>query len=233
MELAPTRSRRSIENELLAALPRKEHTRLLQFLEPVSLPLSKVLYEGGQPLWHVYFVNRGMVSLIFATESGATIETSVVGKEGIVGLPGVLGVRTASTTAVVQIAGEGMRIRVGAVKAEFNRGGALHALVLRYTCALLTQVSQTAVCNRIHRVEQRLCRWLLMTHDRVAPDDIRLTQNYIATMLGTGRPDVSIAAGLLQRAGLIHYARGKIRIFDRQGLEAAACECYRVVKHFG
>ena len=230
MPTSAPRPRLPLEKQFLAALPTKAYRQLLPGLEAVDLPINQVLHAPGRPLRHIYFPSAGMVSLVYTTAQNSTVEIGIVGREGMVGLSALLGLPPLRNTAVVQIAGSGLRMEAGVARAEFKRGGLFHDLVLRYMGAFLAQVSQTAVCNCIHPMGERLCRWLLMSHDRVRPDAVRLTQEFLSQMLGVHRPGVSLAAEALQRVGLIAYARGKITILDRKGLEAAACECYAVSK---
>ena len=219
-----------LQNRLLAALPTEEYQRLAPYLELVSLPIHKVLYESGEPIRHVYFPCKALVSLVSNMENGSTIEVGLVGSEGMVGIPVFLGSNTTNTNAFVQIADGGVRMETERFKAELNQGGALQRLLLQYTQALLTQVSQTAACNRLHTVEERLARWLLTVSDRMESDQFLLTQEFIAQMLGTRRSGVTVAAGTLSQAGMIRYTRGKITIIDRQSLESTSCECYQIVK---
>jgi len=215
---------------ILAALPRSEQTRLLPELQCVTLPLGYVVYEAGGPPDHMFFPTSCIVSLVSTMESGMTAEVGLVGSEGAVGLALCLGGDTFPNRAVVQMEGKAIRIRARALQEEFKRGGALQERLLLYTQALLTQISQTAVCNRLHSVEQRLCRWLLLWYHHANSTELHMTQEFIAGMLGGRRQSVTLAASRLQSAGLIHYSRGNIRILDRQGLEAATCECSRLVK---
>ncbi|MBK1732302.1 Crp/Fnr family transcriptional regulator [Thiococcus pfennigii] len=218
------------QNHLLAVLPEPLYERLLPHLTLVSLPLGEALYESGGSLTHVYFPTTSIVSLLYVMESGASAEIAVVGKEGLVGVAILLGGETMPNRAVVQSQGWAYRMKSEVFKQEFNRSGPLHRLLLRYTLALLTQMAQTAVCNRHHTVDQQLCRWLLLSLDRLPSNELTMTQELIANMLGVRREGVTDAAGRLQRAGLIHYSRGHIRVLDRPGLEARVCECYEVVK---
>jgi CRP-like cAMP-binding protein len=226
----PTKDSANIPNKILSALPTKEYERLLPHLEYVPLPLGQVLYDMDDTILNVYFPNRGIVSLVTHLKEGASVEVGLIGSEGMVGLSVVLGDSVASNQAIVQIADGGMRLSVEALKQELSQGGQLLPLLLRYTQALLRQVSQTAACNRTHHVGERLARWLLTCHDRVESDELLLTQEFIADMLGTRRAGVSEAATVLQVAGLIRYVRGHITILNREGLEEFACECYGVVK---
>lgn len=218
------------QNHLLAALPPDEFARLLPRLELVSMPLGKVLYESGSQMQHVYFPTTCIVSLLYVTQDGASAEIAVVGNEGILGIALFMGGGTTPSRAVVQSAGHSYRLPAVYLKEEFNRAGPMLHLLLRYTQALITQMAQTAVCNRHHTVDQQLCRWLLMSLDRLPSNEISMTQELIANMLGVRREGVTEAAGKLQSAGLIHYRRGHITVIDRHGLESRVCECYGVVK---
>ncbi len=218
------------QNHLLAALPAEEYARLIPQLELVPMPLGKVLYESGNELHHVYFPTTAIVSLLYVMLNGASAETAVVGNEGIIGVALFMGGETMPNRAVVQSAGHAYRLKGQLLKQEFNRSGELQHLLLRYTQALLTQMAQTAVCNRHHSLDQQLCRWLLLSLDRLSSNELVMTQELIADMLGVRREGVTEAAGNLQRAGLIAYRRGRITVLDRMGLEARACECYAVVK---
>jgi CRP-like cAMP-binding protein len=218
------------QNHLLAALPAAEYERLASYLELVSMPLGEALYESGGRLQHVYFPTTSIVSLLYVMEDGASAEIAVVGNEGILGISLFMGGETTSSRAVVQSAGYGYRLRAQLIKEEFNRGGPVLRLLLRYTQALITQMSQTAVCNRHHSLEQQLCRWLLLSLDRLSSNELTMTQELIANMLGVRREGVTTAAGHLQRDGLISYNRGHILVLDRPGLERKVCECYSVVR---
>jgi CRP-like cAMP-binding protein len=218
------------QNHLLAALPAADHERLLPHLEPVTLPLGLVIFESGTKLRHLYFPASGIVSLLYATESGASTEIAVIGNEGVVGIALFMGGESTPSRAVVQSAGHGFRLRAAVLKTEFERGGALQHLLLRYTQALIAQMTQTAVCNRHHSVDQQLCRWLLLSLDRLSSNELKMTQELIANMLGVRREGVTEAAGKLQDAALIRYSRGRITVVDRPKLEQRACECYAVVK---
>lgn len=218
------------QNHLLAVLPETEIERLFPYLEPVQLPLGHALYESGDRLSHVYFPTTAIVSLLYVMENGASAEIAVVGNEGVVGIALFMGGETMPNRAVVQSAGQGYRLKGHVLTQEFNRSGALQHLLLRYTLALLTQMAQTAVCNRHHSVDQQLCRWLLLSLDRLPSNELTMTQELIANMLGVRREGVTEAAGKLQKAGLIAYNRGQITVLDRPGLEARVCECYEVVK---
>lgn len=218
------------QNHLLAALPTAELELLAPHLERVALPLGEMLYEPDRQLQHAYFPTTAIVSLHHVMESGASAESAGVGNEGVVGISLFMGGDTTTSSAVVQIAGHAYRLERRKLKQEFDRAGLLQHLLLRYTQALMTQMSQTAACNRYHSVEQQLCRWLLLTHDRVSSRELVITQELIAGMLGVRREGVTEAAGNLQRAGHISYRRGHIAVLDRSGLEARACECYALVK---
>jgi len=217
-------------NQLLAALPEVELARWLPQLEPVDMPLGLVLYESGCVLSHVYFPVSAIVSLLYVLEDGASAEIAVVGYEGLVGVSLFMGGETTPSRAVVQSAGQGFRLRASVMLQEFNRAGPVLHLLLRYTQALLTQMSQTAVCNRHHSLDQQLCRWLLLSLDRLHGPELVMTQELIANMLGVRREGVTEAAGHLQADGLISYRRGHITVLDRAGLEARSCECYSVVR---
>src|SRR3569623_1790296 len=207
-----------------------EFDRLSPHLEWVTMPLGEVLYESGGQLQHVYFPTTSIVSLLYVLENGASAEIAVVGNEGILGISLFMGGETTPSRAVVQSAGHGYRLEAQRLKQEFNRAGPVLRLLLRYTQALITQMTQTAVCNRHHSVEQQLCRWLLLSFDRLSSNSLTMTQELIANMLGVRREGVTEAAGNLQRAGLIRYSRGRIEVLDRAGLEKTVCECYAVVK---
>ncbi|NRF70191.1 Crp/Fnr family transcriptional regulator [Aquincola sp. S2] len=217
-------------NQLLAALPAAEWGRWLPSLEAVDMPLGKVLYESGMAMTHVYFPTTSIVSLLYVMEDGASAEIAVVGNEGLVGIALFMGGETTPSRSVVQSAGKGFRMPGHLLKAEFNRSGPVLHLLLRYTQALITQMAQTAVCNRHHSLDQQLCRWLLLSLDRLDATELVMTQELIANMLGVRREGVTEAASNLQRAGLIHYRRGHITVLDRPGLEQRTCECYAVVK---
>jgi CRP-like cAMP-binding protein len=218
------------QNHLLAALPAAEFDRLAPHLELVPLPLGEVLYEPGEELKHAYFPTTAIVSLHYVMESGASAETAGVGNEGVVGISLFMGGDSTPSSAVVQTAGHAYRLESRWLKEEFKRGGLMQHLMLRYTQALITQVTQTAVCNRHHSVEQQLCRWLLLTLDRVATRELVMTQELVASMLGVRREGITEAAGKLKNAGLISYRRGHISVLERSGLETRVCECYAVVK---
>lgn len=219
-----------VANRLLAALPPEEYERLVPQLQHVLFSLGEVVYEFGGRLDHVYFPTTAIVSLLYTMENGSSAEMGLTGNDGIVGIALFMGGGTMPNRAVVQSAGTALRMKAAVLQDEFARGGKFQQLLLRYTQALITQISQTAVCNRLHSVEQQLCRWLLLSHDRLKVDELIMTQELIADMLGVRREGVTVAAGRLQDAGGISYVRGHIKILDRQKLEATVCECYRVVK---
>ena len=218
------------QNHLLAALPAPDYARLLPDLEPIAMPLGWVVYESGGHIGYVYFPTTSIVSLLYVIESGASAEIAIAGNEGLVGISLFMGGESTPSRAVVQSAGEGYRVKASVLKKEFALGGELQHLALRYTQALITQMAQTAVCNRHHSLDQQLCRWLLLSMDRLPGNELKMTQELIANMLGVRREGVTVAAGDLQTAGLIHYSRGHIIILDRVGLEQRVCECYAVVK---
>jgi CRP-like cAMP-binding protein len=217
-------------NLLLDALPEVEQERIYPDLQLVQLPLGSVLYESGDVLRYVYFPTNSIVSLLFVMEDGASAEIAVVGNEGVIGVALFMGGETTPSRAVVRSAGYAYRLVGRRLKEEFHRNGALQVSLLRYTQALITQMAQTAVCNRHHSVDQQLCRWLLLSLDRLPSDTLKMTQELIADMLGVRREGVTEAAGRLQKHGVISYARGKITVLNRAKLEQLSCECYRVVK---
>ena len=218
------------KNQLLAALPDAEWQRWLPQIEWVSLPLGHVLYESGSTLSHVYFPTTAIVSLLYVTDNGSSAEIAVVGNEGLVGISLFMGGESTPSRAVVQSAGDGFRLKASQMLQEFNRAGPVLHLLLRYTQALITQMAQTAVCNRHHSLDQQLCRWLLLSLDRLDGNELVMTQEMIANMLGVRREGVTTAARMLQDAGLIRYTRGRISVLDRAGMEKRTCECYSVVK---
>ncbi len=218
------------QNHLLAALPGKEFEILEAHLELVPLSLGEFLYEPGTQLQYAYFPTTAIVSLHYVMESGASAETAGVGNEGVIGISLFMGGDTTPSSAVVQTAGHAYRLCNSVLMQEFNRGGLLQKLLLRYTQALITQMAQTAVCNRHHSITQQLCRWLLLTLDRLPSNELVMTQELVASMLGVRREGITEAAGKLQRAGIINYRRGHITVLDRKGLEARTCECYAVVR---
>jgi len=218
------------QNRLLAALPSDEYQRLQPLLTPAELTLGLLLYETEGPVKYVYFPLNSLISLVVPMEDGSAVEVGLVGNDGMSGISALIGESMSTDRAVVQIAGGAVRTSLAVIKEEFSRGGALHDLLFRYMMAHLKLVSQTLACNARHTVEKRLARWLLTCRDRVASDDLKLTQEFIAEMLGTRRATVSVAASALQTEGLIEYRRGNIRILNQQGLEEFSCECYKVVK---
>ena len=216
-------------NRLLADLPDAEYQRLVPHLERVPLSVKQVLHKAGESIEHVYFPNRAIVSLISTPEEGSHVEVGLVGNEGIVGIPAVLGDNIATTSAIVQREDSGMRMEASLLKTEIQQGGSLQSLLLRYTQALYGLVSQNAACNRLHQLDERLARWLLLVCDRVGSNELLLTHEFISQMLGVRRAGVTEAANTLQRTGLIRYTRGKITILNRQKLEAASCSCYGII----
>lgn len=219
----------AVKNHLLAALPKAEFVRLEPHLESVSLPLGKVIYEAGDKMTHVYFPTTAIISMLYIMENGGTAEIGIAGNNGLIGSALFMGSESTSSRAVVQSTGDGVRIKSKPLQTEFDRGGLFQKLLLRYTQTLMTQISQTAVCNRLHTVNQQLCRWLLINHDQLETNKLIMTQELIANMLGVRREGVTVAARKLQEKGLIKYVRGTITMLDRKGLEAAACECYQIV----
>jgi CRP-like cAMP-binding protein len=230
MSRTPSASSTAKANRLLAALPEENYRALLPSLEPVPLPLGMVVYESGAAQGYVYFPTSSIVSLLYVLADGASAEIAVTGNEGLVGIALFMGGETTPSRAVVQSAGHGFRLKAALLKKEFEAGGALQHLLLRYTQALITQMTQTAVCNRHHEVDQQLCRWLLLSLDRLPGNELVMTQELIANMLGVRREGVTEAAGKLQAEGLIQYSRGRITVLDRPRLETRVCECYAVVK---
>jgi CRP-like cAMP-binding protein len=222
-----------IRNQLLAALPGEEYGRLLAQLESVPLPFMKILYEGGEPIRHVYFPDDGLISLLIVMDDETVREIGVIGNEGMLGTAVALGVKTSTTRALVQLPGSAMRMQSGALRDELGRGGALPTLLRRYAHALFTQVSQSAACVSAHMVDRRLSRWLLMTHDRAPGDEFEMKHEFMATMLGVTRSVVTRAASRLQKDEMISYTRGRVTVLNRRRLEATACECYGVVKADG
>jgi CRP-like cAMP-binding protein len=218
------------KNRLLSALPVEDYQRLLPHLEPVSLSLNQVLYEVNEPITHVYFPSESIVSLVAPMEDGATIEVGLVGQEGMAGILVILGGMTKAHRAIVQVADSAVRLNATILKAEFDRGGALQTLLLRYLQTLLTQATQTLACNRFHPIEERLARWLLVVQDSLQTNEFLLTQEFIGQMLGVRRSSVTVAAGNLSQANLINYTRGRITILDRAGLEDFSCECYGIIR---
>jgi CRP-like cAMP-binding protein len=221
---------RQVGNWLLDGLPGEDYERLLKNLQPATFTLGEVVYESGGQMDHVYFPTTCHVSLLYTMANGVTAEMGLVGNEGVVGIALFMGGDTTPNRAVVQGGGKALKLRAKELHEEFRRGGEFQHLLLRYTQALITQISQTAVCNRLHSVEQRLCRWLLMTHDRTHSDELQMTQEFISHMLGVRREGVTHAAQNLQEKGMISYVRGHIKILDRPRLETHVCECYEVVR---
>ena len=218
------------QNHILAALPAEDYARLLPDLELIPMPLGWAVYESGGHMSYLYFPTTSLVSLLYVMEDGASAEIAISGNEGLVGISVFMGGETTPSRAVVQSAGNGYRLSANVAKREFAAGGHLQHLALRYTQALITQMAQTAVCNRHHALDKQLCRWLLLSIDRLEGDELKMTQELIANMLGVRREGVTEAAGRLQADGLIQYSRGHIKVVDRAGLEKRVCECYAVVK---
>ena len=218
------------QNYILGALPPAERERLFPHLKLVTLPLGKALYESGDTLQHIYFPTDSIISLLYVLENGASAEIAVVGKDGAIGVALFMGGETTTNRAIVQSSGSAYRLTAARLKREFNRHGEVMHILLRYTQALITQMAQTAVCNRHHSVDQQLCRWLLLSLDRLSSSKLNMTQELIANMLGVRREGVTEAAGKLQKLGVIMYSRGQIEVLDRRALERLCCECYGVVK---
>jgi CRP-like cAMP-binding protein len=218
-----------LKNYLLAALPEDEFTQLLPMLEAVSFKLGEVLYESGEKLEYVYFPTTAIISMLYIMENGTTAEIGVVGNDGVLGISLFMGGNTTTNRAIIQSAGDAYRMKAKDLQAQFALGGMFQKMLLRYTQALMTQISQTAVCNRLHTVEQQLCRWLLLSHDRLNSDTLVMTHDLISNMLGVRREGVTLASKKLQKKKLITNVRGTMVVIDRQGLEAAVCECYKVV----
>lgn len=219
----------ALKNHLLAALPKDEFAHLEPHLELISLPLGKVIYESGDKMTHVYFPTTAIISMLYIMENGGTAEIGIAGNNGLIGSALFMGSESTSSRAVVQSTGDAVRIKAEALQSEFDRGGLFQKVLLRYTQTLMTQISQTAVCNRLHTVDQQLCRWLLINHDQMETNKLVMTQELIANMLGVRREGVTIAARKLQEKGLIKYSRGTIIMTNRKGLEEASCECYQIV----
>jgi CRP-like cAMP-binding protein len=215
---------------LLAHLEQRDRDRLRPHLEPVILEYKRLLYDAYQPIEYVYFLEDGVASVVHTMENCDALEVGTIGNEGVVGLPVLLGDEAAPSSVYIQVPGSGVRIEANAFRRELERSGAMRAVLLHYAHAFVNQVAQSAACAHFHALEQRCCRWLLMTRDRVKSDEFLLTQEFLSMMLGVRRAGVSIAAGALQRAGLIRYSRGRITVLDREALEARACECYAVSK---
>jgi len=218
-------------NRLLSALPEAEYKRLLPDLKQVSFALGDVVYEPGAPQHYLYFPTTSIISLLYTMENGMIAEMGSVGNDGVLGISLFMGAHSVPNRAVVQIAGRALRMPEKVLQREFSAGGPFQLLLLRYTMAFIAQLSQIAVCSRLHSVEQRLCRWLLLSHDRMKSNELQMTQEFIANILGSRREGVTVAAGRLQDAGIISYNRGRIMILDRAGLELHVCECYQVVKN--
>lgn len=229
--MSPSQSSRNpVSNKLLAAIPREEYDRLLPHLELVSLPVKQVLHEANEPIKYAYFLLSGAVSILSLMDDGEAIEAATVGNEGMIGVPLLLGTRQIPTQVLAQIPGDALRMKADVFIREVYWGCPLHTLLLRYTQTLMNQFAQTAACNRLHSVEERCCRWLLLTHDRMESDEFLLTHEFLSIMLGVRRASVSVVAAILQQAGFIRYRRGKITILNREGLESASCECYQALK---
>ncbi len=219
----------ALKNHLLAALPKEEFVRLEPHLELISLQLGKVIYESGEKMTHIYFPTTAIISMLYIMENGATAEIGIAGNNGLIGSALFMGGESTSSRAVVQSTGDAIRLKAKPLQTEFDRSGLFQKLLLRYTQSLVAQISQTAVCNRLHNVDQQLCRWLLINHDQLETNKLIMTQVLIANMLGVRREGVTIAAKKLQEKGLIKYVRGTITMLNRKGLEEAACECYQIV----
>ena len=217
-------------NRLLAALPQTDYERLLPHLRPVVMPLGEVLYETGDTIHTVYFMTAGMISLVLTSNQGINVEVGIVAREGLVGMKTLVSDSPALERAVVQISGSAYRMSAETLKEEFEHSSTLRSQILRHTQAMFTQAAQGSLCNRLHSIEERLCRWLLTVSDRVGSDDLELTQEFLAQMLGSRRSGVTVTAGTLRAAGLIDYSRGRIKILDRQGLSETSCECYAVIR---
>jgi CRP-like cAMP-binding protein len=218
------------ENKVLSSLNEDDLSRLRSKLEPVNLSTNEVLKDIGEPIQFLYFPNDVVLSCLSSMEDGTTVEVCMVGREGVIGIPAVLGAPSTPYRVIAQVPGNALRLRTSAMKDEFERCGPLHNVLLRYTYFQLVQAAQTAACNQLHTVEERLCRWLLNLHDKVKSDDLQVTQEFISRMLGTRRSGITVAAGSLQKKGFIKYSRGKIKILDRDGLETASCECYGILR---
>ena len=219
-----------VANHILATLPPLERERLAAYLEPFEMPLGAVIHEAGAVQTHVYFPLDGVVSLLYVLENGDSAEVAIIGNDGVVGMPIITGGSRSPHRSIVQAAGNALRMKARDLRSEFERGGAPQQVLLRYSQALTMQIGQTAVCNRHHNLDQQLCRWLLMSIDRLSGNKLSMTQDLIAHMLGVRREGVTQAAGKLQQAGVISYQRGRITVLDRKKLEALSCECYAVVR---
>ena len=220
----------SISNQLLSAIPGEEYNCLRPYLETIDLTAYTIIYTSNEPIKYVYFPRSGIISLVNLTDDGGTVEAATVGNEGMVGIPILLGADRTVGQAIVQVAGDALRMKADIFKKQVTPNSSLHNLLLHYTLALINLISQSVACNRRHSVEERCCRWLLTCQDRVQTNEFALTQEFLSQMLGVRRSSVSVVAAILQRAGLISYSRGKMTILDREGLESASCECYRIVK---
>ncbi|MEH1954124.1 Crp/Fnr family transcriptional regulator [Nostoc sp.] len=218
-------------NKLLAALPASDYQRLAPHLKLVSLEVPQILYQAGELIAHVYFPEQGAISIVTTMEDGSTVEAGIVSNQGMVGIPVILGDKTTTTTALVQVSGAAMQMNADVLRAEFNRGGAIQTLLLSYVQALYSELTQGVACNRLHTLEERLARWLLTVSDRLESEDFPLTQEFLSQMLGVRRSGVTVAASTLSRAGMISYQRGHISILNRKDLEATSCECYRVIQN--
>jgi CRP-like cAMP-binding protein len=223
---------RPIQNSILCSIPEREYNLLRGHLEPVELPSQHILHEAGAKIDFAYFLNDGMASLVVLTSDGRSVEVAIVGKEGIVGTPLAVGLSHGPHRAVMQISGSGSRVKSGVLIEALRAAPQTRLIWNHYVLIQGLQVAQIAACNRLHEIEQRLARWLLMCQDRIDSEMLRVTHEFLAQMLGTGRPSVSLAAGILQRGGLIENMRGQVRILNRTGLEEAACECYLAMQHF-
>jgi CRP-like cAMP-binding protein len=221
-----------VGNKILLSIPDKEYTLIRPHLEFLSLPHHLILYEPGQPLEFVHFPNAGMVSLVIATEDGKTVEVGEVGREGFAGIQAAVGIDRNQVREIIQIAGDGFRVRIGALQSVLQSAPELHRFLTRYAVVQGMQFAQTAACNRLHNIEQRLARWLLITQDRVDSATLAITHDFLATMLGTDRPTVSLAAGILQNKQIIEYTRGAVQILSRTKLEGCTCECYGVIQQY-
>ena len=219
-----------MQNEILASLPRSEYERIQPLLQVEQWPSGKPLYTSGQKISDVYFINTGMASLVSLTDDGSSIEVGVIGPEGMVGISAILGRDTMPHSAIVQLPGNALKMKLTALNHEFSKVGKLQSLLMRHMYLLHVQVARSVLCNRFHHIESRLCRWLLMSRDRINSNEVPLTQEFVGTMLGVARPIVSLTAGTLQKAGLIEYKMGHITILDLEGLKAAACDCYEIVR---
>jgi CRP-like cAMP-binding protein len=225
-----TEPRLSTKNHILNALPKEEYERLLPDLEPVELFLGQFLYRAEDPIMHVYFLSHAMVSVVATTTAGQSAEIGVIGREGMIGMEVLMGSDSTLNDHLVQDTNNALRIRTDCIREEFKRGGVLHDSLLHFTRLMITQIGQTALCNRLHTVEERLSRWLLLCRDRAETNELQLTQEFLAIMLGTNRATVTMSAIALQSAGYIKYSRGRITIIDGKGLEDFTCECYKIVK---